>query len=728
MKRFVLLSVVLLLTVLTVFASPFTVSDSELKLYDAKGKEMPLNDEVANMITGGWIIKTGAKPILVTTPVGSVLMQPSTTMVTNKLDTTTPSLYLVDGEASFATEADFQGTLHVSTPVSTFTLGSDTKVLITSTEDKETITSFKGNAEAVNGLSGKTVSVDTMKLYDFRQDTIDDVTEENTPSLASYKVNEKPAVIAPIPEAPTSLKEASVKPVEAKAPIFVPGTPNVEGGNATVVPPMPQIVSAQEVALESVTGMEGKVRELQTMFVITVTPMTPKSPSFKPTKIRVMPVEPNAGSIENATQMSEQQEKAEAKQQTTLTTKVTKQNKYGISFSLEGRYDKDNDYLLQLSVTPFIETRYFAMKVKTYVKTNDFKHFISNCGTFDSSSAYAIIGDIFDYIDMMRIGMRTSPVYFSIAKGREHTEGGILVDESSLQSETKNAYLRFRFGGVRIGFSMQDVSLKNLRNELYSYEHLSFSYIAKTTPIVSVGALIRTRYSDDMQSYPYLNLNIPLVDTRSFRLSLVADAATFLPLLPKMDSTKVFSDGKFQNYLIGGGFTMGFGDFSFTLQAGAHKGESYPSLYNAFTFDSGNTEMTKYESTVDLKAKVNWENETIKASVSYSQPLSISAGKANRSKLSTNPLLGADLLTIDLSLNFGKLSIITAYEIYGVGETKGWGFVDGDYTLLSVGVGYKLADDMWEFELGARKKAEQYHSDNTFYGYLTATYNLQGKF
>jgi len=707
MKKTLSLICIALVAAASLFAAPFTLEGSGLKLYDASGKEMALSDASANSMSNGWIITTDREPVMVSTPVGTIKLESGSTLVTGDLNTESPSLYLVDGTASLATEPSFTGTLTLSTTVTKYTIGKDTKVIVESTESNEKVTVIQGSVSALDGITFRKTDVAAMKRYDFPTNTMEEVTAENTPDLSSYQIDQNASVIAPsVPSAPTMKKPVTT--LEALTTYKTPSVPQIVSINEVPVSyDVPNAPSSLVVAKTS--------KETQTTFVITVTPMKPKAPSFKPTVIKVQHVE-----LAPATET-----KAEPKQAKLTTSVKEPKNSIGVQFKYQFTYHTGSRTIdNELGAYPFFQSQYFTIRLKAFVKTSNFRDYASNLISFDHSSALATIGSVMSYIDGMEAGTKNGPVYFAISDMKNHSEGAILSDPTSLESETTNYYLGFKFGSVRMATSFQDVSFANVSADKYEYGNLSFSYVVDNrSPFVSIGAYYRVKNADTSESFPYIESNIPLVNTRSFRLSLQLGAATYLPIRPKMDSTYIYSDKEFKNYLLSGGFGFGFGDVTISLQANTHKGEVYPFLSNAYSYSASQI-LTKYDSSMDIKVSARYDHGMFHALALYSQPLTIANGKATRSKLSADSSVGADLLAIDLGMTFGDFAIKGAYEIFGLAEASGFRtFYNGAFTILSGSVVYTMPSKLLSFELGVRKKASQ-----NLYGFALVTCNLKKDF
>ena len=211
-------------------------------LYDSQGNKLDSSVEVVSNIGEGWIIYTPDTPILIITPKGTINLYEQSILVTGDLLSNSPELYLVKGKATFNTFEDFTGSLSISTPVSLFKLSGEGEMLVITTDDEESVTSFKGKVSAFNAISKAKTTINTFeKLFMHEKmpktkaiDTGYYLSYATYPDLmmAKQMVSEmaKP-VVATIPSAPKS----SVVLYRAKEPSF---------SNVTIMPMEPPTFKA----------------------------------------------------------------------------------------------------------------------------------------------------------------------------------------------------------------------------------------------------------------------------------------------------------------------------------------------------------------------------------------------------------------------------------------------------------------------------------------------------
>lgn len=137
MKKHLLVATLFLAAMALSAQEPFAVSSGDFALYNESGERLALDENAARTATNGWIVQTQDRPVTIQTPVGTIELAANTTLVTGDLSETRPSLYLVDGEASFSTARDFTGRLTVSTPVSRYRATGYSGMLVTTNAGEE---------------------------------------------------------------------------------------------------------------------------------------------------------------------------------------------------------------------------------------------------------------------------------------------------------------------------------------------------------------------------------------------------------------------------------------------------------------------------------------------------------------------------------------------------------------------------------------------------------------
>ncbi len=173
MKRLVIY-IVLLLLILTSGTALFAedevfIGDGDiaaLHLYDSQGNRLEATSEQAQNIAEGWIIHNPDTPILLVTPRGTINVFEDSLLVTGDLVGRNADLYLVSGKATFNTYDMEGGSLTVTTPVSRFILHGNGEMLVITSDDEESVTTFSGKVDSYNALTGAKREVKTFeKLF-----------------------------------------------------------------------------------------------------------------------------------------------------------------------------------------------------------------------------------------------------------------------------------------------------------------------------------------------------------------------------------------------------------------------------------------------------------------------------------------------------------------------------------------------------------------------------------
>ena len=164
----------LLLLVLTIATALFAedevfIGDGDiaaLHLYDSQGNRLEATSDQAQNIAEGWIIHNPDTPILLVTPRGTINVFEDSLLVTGDLVGREADLYLVSGKATFNTYDMEGGSLTVTTPVSRFVLHGNGEMLVITTDEEESVTTFTGTVDSYNVLTGAKREVKTFeKLF-----------------------------------------------------------------------------------------------------------------------------------------------------------------------------------------------------------------------------------------------------------------------------------------------------------------------------------------------------------------------------------------------------------------------------------------------------------------------------------------------------------------------------------------------------------------------------------
>jgi len=720
MKRIVSLVTIIVVTSLLFADGVFTISNSDLKLFNTQGKQMELTEDVASNVSKGWIIRTSDKPVIVTTPIGSVKLEANSLLVTGNLDMDLPSLYLVDGEASFSTDNDFTGLLTVSTPVSSYILSGDSQVYLATSSDEECLVVFKGNAKATNILSGRQFIVPALNKLDMQVSSIAKLSEDDLQKYEIYSLDGIHPLISLVPvqeiEQPKQLT-VEVKPLETEETIVKKvSIPNqIQSVTVTSVPVVPE--EPNSVFVSDIK------KETNIMFVISVTPMKPIAPVYKPTKITVQPLLKPA-MVETPAQVKAVETSGsgvEAKKSTMVTTSVTNEakNDIGVSLAYEFGYgisDKKMDH--KVTLTPFFSSEWFSLALKANAETSDFSSFQSNVYPFDSTDIFATIGSVSRLIDKIQIGSINKWLFLAVDDNSYPTDGSALNAKRLVSYGGPNFYFHLKIGSFTMKSSFQDLYLLEMLKGKYNYGNFSLAYDAQSWNIV-LGAMLRTK-KVSVDLYPYLELSFPLVNNRALRLNLLINAASYLPTYPTIDFSQVFSTQCsyfFPNFNLLGGLKVSTGGFTMKVQIGGHKGQTYPMLVNDFSI--AGLDMS-FDSDFDVQGSISFTSSVFHAMVLYNQPLLFDGTSLHRGKLTASPSQGADLLQASIGLDIQDFSLNLGYEIYGIAETSD--FFAGPYNAAIASASYRFRDFL--FKLGAKHVV----SANTLTGFAMVQYTYGKKF
>ena len=266
-----------------------------IQLYDSQGNRLEATSEQASEVDEGWIINNPDSPVLLVTPRGTIYIYENSLIVTGDLSKLNSELYLVKGRATFNTFNMEGGSLTIYTPVSRFTLIGNGEMLVLSTDDEESVTSFTATVDAYNSLTGK-----RRRLSPFQKLVMSDRTGRLVPIETGYyltyatypditlartlREDLEQKAIAPAPKLPRSEAELikAPKPIQTAVSIipFETVAPVVE-----VVAPVVEVVAP---AVEVVAPVE----EVVAPAVEVVAPVVPEAPMLAQPIISIEPSVP----------------------------------------------------------------------------------------------------------------------------------------------------------------------------------------------------------------------------------------------------------------------------------------------------------------------------------------------------------------------------------------------------------------------------------------------------
>ncbi len=218
--------------------SPLQVDPGNLTgvlVNNSTGALVPMQTVLDNGLEQGWIIRTANEPVTLQSPVGAVVIGPSSMIGIQSLSADNPSFYLVDGSASFQTQPDFSKTLHVATPVSRYTATGASDIYVLST-DAELVYSFAGTVDAYNVITNNRTTVPSMTYLDMM-----------IPTMGPKDVSA--AMYAALATAPRQTEATEVPATPAVESIAVPGAPTLTIGSITEVASTPKTIVEEPVVV-----------------------------------------------------------------------------------------------------------------------------------------------------------------------------------------------------------------------------------------------------------------------------------------------------------------------------------------------------------------------------------------------------------------------------------------------------------------------------------------------
>ncbi|MDD7202241.1 MAG: hypothetical protein SPF89_07185 [Sphaerochaetaceae bacterium] len=675
MKKHLLVATLFFAAMALSAQEPFSVSSGDLALYNENGERLALDENAARTATNGWVIQTQDRPVTIQTPVGTIGLSSNATLVTGDLSETRPSLYLVDGEASFSTAQNFTGRLTVSTPVSRYRATGYSSMKIITTDGEESISMYVGNAQSVNGLTHKATQVKAMEKLD-----------QKTGQITLLDAEDKEPITR-IPDAPT-FSGVVVTPYHGS----IPSQPQ----NLTVLrlPAVPGGMSVQVIEVAPVPSQ------------ISVGSEPVKDDAFLPA--------PTPSQLEEDLAASRPAEKARQ-------PKKPSDTQLGVVVSYEydraGKHfytnedDRISKNLHQFDVKPYFESKYFGLKLDLSTQTLNYddwdNDWSSNLTHFDSDGWKETTGSVMSYIDSFHLGSKSGHLWMAVDKEPLNEEGKIMTGYHAVQPDWKNLSLGMRFGSVRINGTFDDVELHHMREEdrsLYGWQsgNLSLSLVDDDLSFFSFGAVYALHgdkaaaFSTDSQrysavSYPYVEVNIPVLgNKRQYHFNLLGSAATYLPVSPDMDFDYIYDsdESSFDNFLLLGGLSFGTKAWDLQLTAGHHKGFINPYARTPFVRSVGQNYL-QYKSDMDARLQATCKGRYFSFGASYTLPFDFEEDdKIARFSSGVDTDLHADMLAIGLSAQLKGFTLSAGYEVYGLNDMHGLDDANDLSTMLKASLAY----------------------------------------
>nr|WP_321298738.1 hypothetical protein [uncultured Sphaerochaeta sp.] len=662
---------------------------SSLKLYDTQGNALELTEEVISQIGEGWIISNPDTPLLLVTPRGTINVYENSLLVTGNLVGRQAELYLVSGKATFNTFPLEGGTLTVTTPVSKYVLEGEGEMLVITTEDEESVTTFLGEVESYNGLTRVKRPVRTFEKLEMAEKTARAqrieagyyLTYATYPDMMLARELVQQIAQPLLPPAPRSVR-ASTKPYVAQTPqpMNVSITPIITPVSSLSVveqkPFIPSSLQSISVKVEKipvparVTTLVSRILKAPSdRIVITIKPVTPETPQALSARVAsdVPPqptiTEPEREPIAEEPEVLEPEPVAEpipmgvqaeevVAEPATIPAEVRPISTALLAFDdqaqdIEGSLGVETSYRFlldgpnanalnhMLTVKPFYEKGPFALKLQFSADTDDFTTF-SNSITDFPSGTLETLSYAFTFFDQARIGYQSSAFYLVM----DHTRS-LFSDQSTFsapvfgESEKLVLQNQVRLGNLRLTTTVDDLYL----TELLAGRHQFGSSLLEFTlpgdyPLgIAIGALAKIdRTPATIDLYPLLSFSFPIINTRTTNLNALLIANSYLPTYPTLDFDALVDTSVatlFPNHLLGAGFLLKHHDVEARMIASITEGKNQSLLVNDFAYSSVDT---SYDAAFDLLVDVHYTGKVMQARALYNLPVTSSFGIA---KLST---------------------------------------------------------------------------------------------
>lgn len=778
MKRLVIYIVLLLLiltsgTALSAEDEVF-IGDGDiaaLHVYDSQGNRLEATSEQAQNIAEGWIIHNPDTPILLVTPRGTINVFEDSLLVTGDLVGNNPDLYLVSGKATFNTYDMEDGYLTVTTPVSRFILHGDGEMLVITTEEEESVTTFTGRVESYNALTGAKREVKTFeKLFmqekmarlkfieagyyltyatypdmmlakQIIQELSEKTTAPTTPrapkanvekialtpppvegvSITALAENPSSIVVAEtsefipqrlqslqvevqpvkIPERVSQFSNIILAPPKDRIKITIrpmtPEIPTISSVSQTVqVPPSPSSIQAEVKAEEIVVVTEIKDDEPVTIEIPLVEEVVDVETveEIEDTVTETIPLpdmeeEVLETALEEATASDEEELTLAYPSETTRPTlafsaeeaRVT--GSFGVEFGYQFTFDGSNADSLhhQLFLKPYFEKGLFSIRLQGFLETEDFSSY-TNTAYPVPTSRLEMASYAFSFIDKLRIGYSSSAFYLTLDRKFPITTELTSLFAPSLISDQNLAVLnQLTFGPVTMVTTFDDLYLGSLSNNDRQFGSSLLRFTPKSGYRMSVAlggvAVVDNNPSWSINTYPFLGLGFPVVDSRTTEFKFLLHASGYLPAYPTLD-TDSFIDTSvgtiFPNYLVGTGFSMKKDQFFSKILVSLTKGENHPLIANEFASFLD----TSYSAAVEVLGDVRIQGKVWQARLLFNLPFSSSFAFANLAS-PVSAAHQADYSQFSLSyakerlqvgLGFAQLGIISnVSEVFAGNET-----------------------------------------------------------
>ena len=196
MKR-ILTALVLALCIFSLSASNLdyiTVSSDNFRLYDSYGARIDLKDEIPSDLEGV-IVLTDEEPVTFNTVYGDITLSSSSIFSILSLDPSSPTFYLVNGEASIDLKEDVSTLFYTPVTLTAITKAGSYKLV--STEDEEAVYNYSESESiySFDATTGVTYTLEPLTYSSLTKQVLnkaitEDVIEEDnatTPTMPVLK-------------------------------------------------------------------------------------------------------------------------------------------------------------------------------------------------------------------------------------------------------------------------------------------------------------------------------------------------------------------------------------------------------------------------------------------------------------------------------------------------------------------------------------------------------------
>lgn len=572
---------------------------SSLKLYDSQGNALELTEEVISQIGEGWIISNPNTPLLLVTPRGTINVYENSLLVTGNLVGMHAELYLVSGKATFNTYPLEGSTLTVTTPVSKYVLEGEGEMLVITTDDEESVTSFTGEVESYNGLTRVKRPVRTFEKLEMSERTARAqrieagyyLTYATYPDMMLARQLVQQAAEPLLPPAPRSVR-AATKPyiVETPQPMSVSIMPITSPvSSLSVVEQKPYIPTALQtisVKVEKipvpkrVSTLTSKILKAPSnRIVVTIKPLTPEVPETvraqvsvvvppqptitepeldlvveEPQAIQSEQILPDESREELPVALVEQpvQEElvvsselpAQRPSSTALLAFDDQAQEIKGSIGMEASYrfllDGPNSNAMnhRLTIKPYYDKGPFALKLQVSGDTDDFSTYSNSVTSFPTGTLQTI-SYAFSFFDQARIGYQTSAFYFVMDHVRSlYSEQSTFSAPVFGESEKLVMQNQIRLGGLSLTTTVDDLYLTELLAGRHQFGSslLEFTVPGEYPLGIAIGALAKVdRSPATIELYPLVSFSFPIINNRTTNLNALVIANSYLPAYPTLD-------------------------------------------------------------------------------------------------------------------------------------------------------------------------------------------------